>query len=49
MVHPERLELPTHRFVADCSVPLSYGCIWFISEMVQWPGSCIEFDNLQRI
>ncbi len=25
MVRPERFELPTYRFVASCSIQLSYG------------------------
>ena len=27
MVHPERFERPTPRFVVWCSIQLSYGCI----------------------
>lgn len=27
MVHPERFERPTPRFVVWCSIQLSYGCL----------------------
>ena len=31
LVHPERFELPTVRFVAEYSIQLSYGCITMLS------------------
>lgn len=46
MVHPERLELPTHRFVADCSIPLSYGCI-FLNDFLQ--GWIVAIPPIKRV
>ena len=39
MVHPERFERPTPRFVVWCSIQLSYGCNmrW---ELAATPGGC---------